>query len=804
MLWHPFRIHRQAKSAHRSARRRPLRPTVEALEDRWLLSTFTWVGGTTGDFNTAANWLNQNNANGVPGTFDTATIPANVTVTASQSDTVNGLTLNGTLDVQSGTFTVNGNGLTLASTGTLQVDGGGTAALGGGSLAGAVNVAANGTLNFSGGTTTLTSGVGLAGAGQYLVAGSFNPTVTLNTDLVAPAHFNLQSGTLNGTGSLTITGTFDWGTGGSGGATMSGTGTTVVASGATLNVGGSGNKALNTRTLINAGTINVTGAGNFDLTNGATLDNQTFATVNLQSDFSMGGGGTLLNDGTVVKTSPVGGTTTLNVTLTNTSQGTVHVQSGQLAVQHNGTNAGTFTADAGAAVTFPNVFSTYTLNGNSVLDGAGLFDVTAGTLTVAGSASVSNLQLDGGTVNGTGTLTPTAFTWNGGTLSAPTAVPPGGTLTVAGGGSKSLNGNLTNNGTVNVTSNTDIGISTTPTITNNGTFNLQSDVSLTGSALFTNAGTLTKSSPTTTGTTAFNPQLNNSGTVDVQSGTLQLTGGGAGTATSVWQAEGPGALDVHTGTLALAGGATFTGLGVEETDFFGTVQVNGAVTAQNFTIAGGGLTGSGTFTVTGTLDWTGGTINDPNGTISIPVGATLKVEGNSDKSITGGTMNLAGTTIWKDGGNFGFSNAIINNQVGATFTIQNAQNMGGAGGHLNNAGTLTREAVSGQTSISVFNTFTNSGTINVLGGTLFFATLTQTAGTTAVASGAKLQGTVQVNGGTLSGAGTVSGSLTNSGGAVLPGGPSSAGTLTLLGNYTQGPGGTLSINVGGTTPGPWV
>jgi hypothetical protein len=817
MLWQLFGNHRPKKSTNRPARRRSLRLAVEALEDRWLPSTFTWVGPSGGDFNTAANWQDQTNNPGVPGVNDNATIGGGVTVMVTQSQTVNALTSTsgGVFDIVSGGAVAMNNlgknsdlsNFVLENGGTLQVNGG-TTILDGGTLAGTVDVAAAGTLDFSSNTTTLNTGVSLADTGQYVVAGA---TVTLNTDVTAPANFTLQNGTINGSSNLTIpTGTtFNWVTNGSGQATMGGGGATTVQSGATLNIGGSNTRNLDTRTLNNSGTINVTGAADFNLNNGAPLHNLADGTINLQSDFNMGHGftttGTLLNDGTLLKTSAVNGATGLDVTLTNTATGIVHVQSGQLTVTHSGTNAGTFTADSGAAMNFSG-FLTYTFNTGAQFTGSGLFDILSGNITVAinGDVSVSNLQLDSGTINGTGTLRPTAFTWNSGTLVVPTVIPASGTLDIASGGGKNLNGSLTNNGTVNVTSTTNVGLGNTPTITNNGTFNLKSDKDLSGNALFLNAGTLTKSSVAGTGPSAFGPALNNSGTVDVQSGVLQL--GGGGNSSGAWIAENGGTLAFNGGTMTLSNGSTFSGAGLlTQSGTFSTLNITGSVTAATFTIAAGNLQGSGTFTVTGTLDWTGGNINNANGIVSIPVGATLLLEGNADKSFSGGTLNLAGTTTWKDSGNFNLGGSgTINNLAGATFTIQNGQTLGG--GHFNNAGALIKSDT-GMTKVSTFITFINTGTIDVQAGDLNFAgSWVQNAGATTIETGATLEvgsfigGSLSLNGGTLSGTGTLSGDLNNAG-TVLPGSASAAGTLSVTGKYTQTAGGTLAINVGGTTPG---
>jgi hypothetical protein len=825
MLWQLFPARRQPKSTNRSPRRRSQRLDLEILEDRWLLSTFTWIGATSGgDFNTATNWQDQGGTNAVPGSGDDAVIPGSDTVTVSGDATVNSVNgqLGGAqLDIKAGTFTLNNvnqnsdlSGFFLEGGATLKVNGG-TTVLDGGTLAGTVDVETGGTLEFHDNTTTITGG-SFIGTGQYLVAGGAFSAVTLNTDLTAPANFTLQSGTLNGSGNLTISGTFTWVTAGNGSATLGGSGTTTVQQGATLNITGStGNSAvLDHGTLNNAGTINLDGGGEFDIRNGATLHNQAGGTFKIVADVNINGGvgnaGGISNDGTIVKTSPVNtGTTTVNVPLNNT--GTVDVQSGQLAVSGGGTNSGTFTAESGTHVTFPNVFSPYTLNAGSQLNGAGHFDVNGGTLTLAGDATVSNLLLDSlfGTINGSGTLTPTAFTWKQGPLAAPTVIQSGDTLTISGGGSKNLNADLTNNGTVNVTSTTNLGISNTPTITNNGTFNLLSDVDLSGNALFKNPGTLTKSSPALSGTTGFTPQLINTGTVDVQSGVLLLHSGGSsgssvGGSGGAWTVESGGTLDFSGGTMTAGTGTTFSGAGVSQVTTFGTLSVSGTVTAENFTIADGTVSGSGNFTVTGTLDWTGGQINNPNGTVNIPVRATLLLSGNNNKAMVSGTLNLAGATTWQDSGKFNEDgNATVNNVAGATFTILNDESLGGGSATFNNFGTFTKAAGSGTTDVSPFNNFTNKGgTIDVESGNLVFdnGNYVQTAGNTIIAAGAALGGTAHINGGTLSGAGNVNGNVIN-GGTVRPGDASSAGTLTVTGNYTQSASGTLAINVGGTTPG---
>src|SRR5262249_2166448 len=159
--------------------------------------------------------------------------------------------------------------------------------------------------------------------------------------------------------------------------------------------------------------------------------------------------------------------------------------------------------------------------------------------------------------------------------------------------------------------------------------------------------------------------------------------------------------------------------------------------------------------------------------------------GNIGKAFSSGTLNLAGTTTWKDSGDFNNSGT-LNNLAGATFTIQNGQTLGG--GKFNNFGTLIKTGTGTTTSVSVFAPFINTGTIDAQSGTFDFAgDLVQNAGTTSVETGATLKagssgfgGSLKLNGGTLNGTGTVTGPVTNAA-VVAPGSASSAGTLTLTG-----------------------
>jgi VCBS repeat-containing protein len=147
---------------------------------------------------------------------------------------------------------------------------------------------------------------------------------------------------------------------------------------------------------------------------------------------------------------------------------------------------------------------------------------------------------------------------------------------------------------------------------------------------------------------------------------------------------------------------------------------------------------------------------------------------------------------------------VINNLAGAVFDVQGDQIFKHRSGFpattINNAGTFRKSAGSGTASIAAV--FNNTGTVEVLTGTLSFPQFpyTQTAGAT-VLNGGNLTSTQTLNiqGGILAGVGTVSGNVNNAGGQVNPGG--SPGIFNITGNYTQGGSGALNIEIGGLTVG---
>lgn len=168
-------------------------------------------------------------------------------------------------------------------------------------------------------------------------------------------------------------------------------------------------------------------------------------------------------------------------------------------------------------------------------------------------------------------------------------------------------------------------------------------------------------------------------------------------------------------------------------------------------------------------------------------------------------LNNPGAAAVTGSGNFQMGNgAVFNNQGGVPFDQQSDGTLGGGIGGastFNNAGTYNKSAGAGASVVNA--AFNNSGTLDIASGALnFTASLTQTAGITSL-SGGNLGGGITFNftGGALvaNNGSTITGNLNNAGANVRPGG--SPGTLNIAGNYVQGAGGTLEIELGGFTPG---
>ena len=221
---------------------------------------------------------------------------------------------------------------------------------------------------------------------------------------------------------------------------------------------------------------------------------------------------------------------------------------------------------------------------------------------------------------------------------------------------------------------------------------------------------------------------------------------------------------------------------VQSTGTF-TSPANATLTVlNNFNWSGGAQTGAGT-----TLVPSGATFNyAPAGNITPLSQRLLELDGTSAVSgAFGGGLALS-------------SGAIINNR--GLFDIQNGTDFSGSG-TFHNFATLRK---SGNTnSFGTGVAFVNAGTVQALGGALNFSGgYTQSAGATLLSGGTvSFGGTALFSAGTLSGAGSIIGNINNAGASVQPGGSGATGSITTDGDYTQGAGGSLDIEIRGASPG---
>lgn len=282
---------------------------------------------------------------------------------------------------------------------------------------------------------------------------------------------------------------------------------------------------------------------------------------------------------------------------------------------------------------------------------------------------------------------------------------------------------------------------------------------------FTNAGTFTVAAASGTGASLG---ANFEGTV-TNAGTIQFD-----------QSAGLGGPVVNKGLIGIANGKTATSTTSSCGDTGGSVkndtggQINatgtGTLSAVNYEQGAGTTVGAAPVAVNcGYLKYTG-------------AGAST-VRVNSSASMTGGlasgqTLSIAGTVhappSFTNAGTIVFDQSLSNPTLNAS-------------GTLTNTGTVETNGASANTS-----SLGGGGTLDQTGPA---AEVVIPVGTKLNIGGSPLL----LKAGELSGGGTLTGSVNNSGGTLAPG--ASPGTLALSGNYTQGAGGSLEIEVEGTGAG---
>jgi hypothetical protein len=339
---------------------------------------------------------------------------------------------------------------------------------------------------------------------------------------------------------------------------------------------------------------------------------------------------TSLTGGNVLR-ARAGGTLTLTTgTLTFTNGGGV-------GVEPNGViTVGTLVLGSGSLLSAgTGLGGSSTITGNVVNGGAVDVHFSRDTLVITGTYTQTGNLTGGGTLTVNGLLT-----WAGGSI-GPGELASGTRGTVNANGGLSISGDTTKtldarplndngSGTWTGLGNLNMGNGAALNLLGSATLDIQNDQvianTLGGTATLTNAGLLRKSAGT--GTTSMQLAFSNAGTVQVQSGTISLTGNFTNTGNLTL---GPGSLFRVTGNYSQGPSGTLeVQLGdVPASGQFGQLVVTGQATldgtlqidlvngympnpGDTFTIVTFGSR-SGDFT---TLNLSGGTWDPDNGTVS--------------------------------------------------------------------------------------------------------------------------------------------------------------------------------------------
>lgn len=674
--------------------------------------------------------------------------------------------------------------------------------------------------------------------GALTVAGSFHNsaatqlgsgTLTLNGNS-SLATLTQSGGLLAGSGLVTVNGAASLA------GTHSGSGTTVLQ-------GASGITGLNLdagRTLRNLGTVTLTGSMNLNpADNGGAgrIENAADAVFDVRTfNFSIGasalpdlntlpGYPAFDNAGTLRKSTGVGAYG-MAVPFSNT--GTIDILAGSFSFSASSSHSGLATLAAGTSLTL--AAGSHVLNAGARFQGPG-------ALTVSGAATVVTLSapsvVDSAFVMSGGTLQGGDLTLRGSNTlanSASLGVMTGPGTTVLDGPTTIANFSLDagrvlrNVGSTTVVGSIGLNRSSTPgsgridnavdavfTINTSGNSisaanNGAADNGL--DAAFNNAGTFRKTAANDYGVAvAFNNGA--SGRVDVQQGSLSFSGGGSH-AGRVTLGAGT-ALAFSGGTHAVNEGASFSGAGSLIVSGAGTVvhvnaplsidsafsQTGGTIDGSDLVLAGPttlGISSSlGLMTGPATTTLRGATLFGGPNAFGLDAGRVLRNEGNV---VLAGSIQLNRTAAPGSGRIENTAGGVIDVQT-FNLAIAAANNGGldtGADARFNNAG-LLKKTTAGNYTVAV--PFFNTGTVQVLAGSLSFSSFSGQTGRLVVGAGTTLaaSGTL-INAGLLQGGGTVSAARVSNAGRVGPG--LSPGVLTLAADFEQQAAGALDIELEST------
>ena len=711
--------------------------------------SYTYVAPSAGSPGYPGNWNTVGYPGGMGGSAD-AVIGAPSPTTCNVQVTLNSLTLEpgGALDmafgssltvantafqtdgtITEGLYSPSGGAFpTYTNSGTLAKTGGtGTTAFNGNislnSLPGTTIAAASGTLQLPGNSGTLDTVTFDPAAGAVI------NLVTSDTTVGTLSHF--QGALTNGAGTGTVL--FNGGTmsGGANPCTLAFTGEVFQWTGGVIGSYQQGASFTNTGVVhidsdntptsyanfTNAGTVIETGAGEFDIgyyNSGGSFTNAASGVFDLATDAGIGETGYPFTNLGLLKKSGGTGTSSFDPTMVfNNQNGTIEVDSGTLQLP-GGTGVstgGTFNVPtAGAVLNLVSANGTGIFTGTYTGTGAGIVQLSQGNFN-------SN-NMTPAVLNFPGSL----FQWTGGTMGGYQGgdlITNAGVINIVADNTPTTEATFTNNGTVIETGTGEFAIGSSNSggsFTNaaGAVYDLASDAGIgQGGYSFTNLGLLKKSAGT--GTSSFSPAMvfnNQNGTIEVDSGTLQLPGGGGSsmnTGGTFYVPNTAAVLDLVSADGGLVYTGTYTGSGG------GIVRLSQGTFYTNNSVGA-------TLNFPGSLfQWTGGTIGSYQGGHILNNQGTLNLSGDTDK-VSYATITNSGTIIQTGTGNYyvGQGNS-GGNFINAKTGVYDLESNAGLSGNyaMTNTGLFEKTAGTGTSTID--ETLTNTGgTVSVTSGKLEF------------------------------------------------------------------------------------
>ncbi len=448
---------------------------------------------------------------------------------------------------------------------------------------------------------------------------------------------------------------------------------------------------------VDSGRLNLTGGGSsvgiFNVSGTLEFSGAAYA-INAGATFT--GGGSVIVGGELDVNTSFTLPTLVNDDTVKVTVGTLEVQGGSTNDDTAGSGSATFNISQGATLLFDT--NPFTLNGTVSFSGTGQVEVgNSGVLNVQTTTSIPIFQVD----------------------STASVDLTSGTLTVGASGQTA-----TNSGEIDVAGGL-LRLAARSTLLNDNVIDLQQDddgsnsISGGAAAIIDNQGTLEKSNGSGVSNVAVALSNTSNGTIDDESGTFNLSGGGDGIEQFVINGA---AVEFSTSPFTIEDGSSVSGTG----DFIVADEVDVDADLTISTLVNNGTVNA----VVGTLEVQGGATNviDGAGAATFNVGQSGTLEFDTDAFTVQGTVTFSGTGLTRIGGSGEFTldsdisiqnfevdtGAIVDGTNTLTVGVNSGQ-FNWYGGELDNPSTIVDSTgtmtVTGSDNKTLNGSLTSSGTL---------------------------------------------------------------------------------------------